>query len=92
MRVNLFPNNKIISQKLDLNVPERRFLLYIVTYFKNDWEDILRTKNVFFEIDNKNSTNLTIFAIFLKTFYTLCIRSIYYNICTYAFEINIAYT
>ena len=50
MRVNLFPNNKLISQKLDSNVPERRFLLYTVTYFKNDWEDILRTKNVFLKL------------------------------------------
>ena len=53
IRVNLFPNNKIISQKLYLNVPERRFLLYIVTYLKNDWEDILRKKNVFLKLTIK---------------------------------------
>ena len=53
MGVNLFPNNKLISQKLDLNVPERRFLLYIITYFENYWEDILRTKNVFLKLTIK---------------------------------------
>ena len=53
IRVNLFANNKIISQKLYLNVPERRFLLYIVTYLKNDWEDILRKKNVFLKLTIK---------------------------------------
>ena len=46
IRVNIIANNKIISQKLHLNIPERNSLLYIVTCLRNDWEDILRTKNI----------------------------------------------